>query len=64
MENINTGEKAGEFPRILWVQTDHVMEAKRMEEIMMAQNLAHFGKQAGFEVRIVNNLNAYDWLSE
>ena len=54
----------GAFPRILWVQTDHELEAKAMEEAIIGQNLIHFGKQGGFEVRVVNSLNAYDWLSD
>ena len=33
-----------------------------MEGYVAAQNHIHFGKQDGFEVRIVNNLNAYEWL--
>ena len=35
-----------------------------MEEALIAHNLIHFGNHSGFEVRVVNNLNAYDWLSE
>ena len=46
------------------MQTDYELEAKQIEESLAAQNLMHFGKQGGFEVRVVNNLNAYDWLSE
>jgi hypothetical protein len=57
-------EEVREFPRILWVQTDHELEAENIEEGVAAQNQIHFGKEDGFEVRVVNNLNAYDWLSE
>jgi hypothetical protein len=35
-----------------------------MDFDLVAHNLIHFAKQAEYEVRIVNNLNAYDWLSE
>jgi hypothetical protein len=46
------------------VQTDYELEAKDMEGYVAAQNHIHFGKQEGFDVRVINNLNAYDWLSE
>jgi len=29
----------------------------------VGQNIMHFGRADGFEVRAVNDLSAYDWLS-
>lgn len=31
---------------------------------IVGQNLMHFGGMEGFEVRVVDDLSAYDWLSE
>ena len=58
------GETENEFPWILWVQTDNELETKDMVDAMALKNHIHFGKQDNFEVRVINNLNAYDWLSE
>jgi hypothetical protein len=58
------GKSGDEFPWILWVQTDDELETKDMVDAMTLKNHIHFGKQDNFEVRVINNLNAYDWLSE
>ena len=35
-----------------------------MQFSMVGQNILHFGRMDGFEVRVVSDLNAYDWLSK
>jgi hypothetical protein len=35
-----------------------------MEIAVAAQNLIHFAEGAGYEVRVVNNFNSYEWLSQ
>jgi hypothetical protein len=35
-----------------------------MLEELVARNWMHFGKEGGFEVRVVDDLSAYDYLSE
>jgi hypothetical protein len=37
-------------------------ESGMIQEIV-SNNLIHFGMESGYEVRIVDNFNAYDWLS-
>jgi hypothetical protein len=38
----------GEFRRILWLQTDQELEGKHVDEVLVAQNLIHFAKQANY----------------
>lgn len=53
-----------EFKKILWVQTDDELAAKKMEIAVSAQNIIHFAELAGYEIRIVDNINSYQWLSQ
>jgi hypothetical protein len=46
------------------VQTDKELDAKDMLEALVARNHIHFAKEGGFEVRVVDDLSAYDYLSE
>lgn len=50
-------------PKILWVLTHRNLEGMRMTDALVARHLMHVGKKSGFEVRVVNSLTAYDWLS-
>ena len=50
-------------PKILWILTHSELEGLRMTEALVAKHLIHVGKKSGFEVRVVNSLTAYDWLS-
>ena len=59
-EGKNTKEQ---FPKILWVHTNKVLDGERMIEHVSARTWMHWGKKSNFEVRIVNNINAYEWLS-
>jgi hypothetical protein len=34
-----------------------------MVDEIVSNNLIYYGEASGFEVRVVNNYNAYDWLT-
>ena len=45
------------------IPTNLELEGMIMTEGLVAKHLIHVGKKSGFEVRVVNSLTAYDWLS-
>ena len=46
------------------MQTDENIKVKKWSDVFVANNHIDVAKASGFEVRIVDNLNAYDWLSQ
>lgn len=52
------------MPKIVWLYTDNEVEAEQvMQQVFINYYNATVPKY-GYEIRLVNSWNAYDWLTE
>ena len=62
-QEISIVNYARTVPRILWLQSSVAFKDLNMIEAIVAQHQIAIGKKSGYEVRIVDDFTAYEWLS-
>jgi hypothetical protein len=51
------------LPKIFWIYTDNELEAETMFTLFYLYHHKHVFEQFGYEVRLVNSLTSYDYLT-